>query len=53
MIEEGVSKPLPDSHKHHTVYVGSVVCGAIIADGDWDGQNENLLCTSKTGLLKH
>ena len=42
-MEEGVSKPLSYSHKHHTMYVGSVVCGVIIADVDWDGQNENLL----------
>ena len=60
-MEEGVSKPLRDSHKHHTMYVGSVVCRAIIADGDWDGQNKSLLCTSKilkllldgASLLKH
>ena len=37
-MEEGVSDytPLPHSHKHHTMYVGSVVCGVIIADVDWD-----------------
>ena len=36
-MEEGVSKPLPDSHKHHTMYICRKCCVWIIADVDWDG----------------